>query len=585
MQRQALLPDDENTCTICQDEMKSEHSLTWCRHGCGNNFHAMCMMTFAQHKISKHQDPSCPLCRELWDMNLLKLDCKVKKSAAGRHPCIPVHCTFCKSLCKRLFHRCVECSQKSFAASGKWVDFCADCFPQRLPEAHRTHHFLTSDASIEHANDVTWHPVKSPFAPASTQLSASLLALQRRELSVEDYDLLLQLDQPVEETVCTTLLEALPELSLETIRQRLERFSLCSCGQESHPAMMLLPCGHVTHRHCLRDELRGLAAQDLCTLADHRCAREGCGKLVFGGLQRRRKPPPAVTPEPAATELADRKAMLRAMGHTSPALLQPISGLSGSALLSLPQVTGAGIPYSAISTSRSATGTASSTSSASSGVARSLAASSHRRHSADTLDRAIAQTQSDRLEVGTLRSSTANVACPPQAEALPLIRTLRPAVPKKPPRGIGSLRSVRDPGQDARTMIAMSVEALCLGGDSSAPESYSELAVSSTAQQHQHQQSLPSRRLPPVLSSSDPPANPKARVGELLVTSISLGRSTSQGELQGSSVSERSRMRDVGSVRRPSLSKALSSQSRRPLEGDDGGGDSLNQLISIVHYC
>ncbi|RYH27809.1 RING finger domain-containing protein [archaeon] len=62
--RQALSEvEEENTCTICQDDMKSDQPLTWCRHGCGNNFHAQCMMKFAGHKISNKQDPSCPLCR------------------------------------------------------------------------------------------------------------------------------------------------------------------------------------------------------------------------------------------------------------------------------------------------------------------------------------------------------------------------------------------------------------------------------------------------------------------------------------------------------------------------------------------
>lgn len=50
--RQELSADeDESCCPICQDAMTLKPDaqfLTWCRHGCGNNIHANCMMKFAQ---------------------------------------------------------------------------------------------------------------------------------------------------------------------------------------------------------------------------------------------------------------------------------------------------------------------------------------------------------------------------------------------------------------------------------------------------------------------------------------------------------------------------------------------------------
>ena len=56
----------DELCIICQDSLGSEDCVTWCQFGCGNNFHASCMMSFAQHKISSKEIVSCPLCRHSW---------------------------------------------------------------------------------------------------------------------------------------------------------------------------------------------------------------------------------------------------------------------------------------------------------------------------------------------------------------------------------------------------------------------------------------------------------------------------------------------------------------------------------------
>jgi E3 ubiquitin-protein ligase ZSWIM2 len=77
--RQILIEDEEEICPICQDDMKKEHALTWCRKGCGNNIHAKCMKMYAQYKSTTKKDILCPLCRENWGpmaIHIINDDCK-----------------------------------------------------------------------------------------------------------------------------------------------------------------------------------------------------------------------------------------------------------------------------------------------------------------------------------------------------------------------------------------------------------------------------------------------------------------------------------------------------------------------------
>lgn len=77
--RQVLNEDEEEICPICQDDMKKEHALTWCRKGCGNNIHAKCMKMYAQYKATTKKDILCPLCRESWGamaIHIINDDCK-----------------------------------------------------------------------------------------------------------------------------------------------------------------------------------------------------------------------------------------------------------------------------------------------------------------------------------------------------------------------------------------------------------------------------------------------------------------------------------------------------------------------------
>lgn len=280
--RQVLCEDEEETCPICQDEMNKDQALTWCRSGCGNNIHAKCMLKFCQYKISNKQSASCPLCREDWDMNLLKQDCKGKSSS--KNSCAPVRCSVCRSVVRGIFTRCIECSNKSLKANGLVVDFCEDCV--RRPSAiHTNHHFVCSDGCVD-ASDVTWTAKKNPLTTNTSREAALARELQFRELNVNDYDMLLDLDRDHVPDISHHLVDSLPKT------QTNPQNAVCWCGvaQVDMKGLCRLPCGHSAHPKCVLSDLEALSAEENSSgdLGNYRCSHVDCGKLVFIGLNRRK---------------------------------------------------------------------------------------------------------------------------------------------------------------------------------------------------------------------------------------------------------------------------------------------------------
>jgi hypothetical protein len=53
-------------CSICHEELKAEiDDVTFCRSGCGKNFHEECINEWRQSR----QDPlTCPMCRKSWEI-------------------------------------------------------------------------------------------------------------------------------------------------------------------------------------------------------------------------------------------------------------------------------------------------------------------------------------------------------------------------------------------------------------------------------------------------------------------------------------------------------------------------------------
>lgn len=176
-------------CPICQDDMTVDEVLAFCK-SCGNNVHNRCMRVWAEHRVSMAESVTCPLCREDWGPDAL--DCladdrkkaKKQRQASGVHH--GVSCRACKTnpiYGKRM--RCLFCDD---------VDLCARCF-NRGRHSRQSHGFVWRDR-----NGAAWQPAvrqghEERAAQAAAALAPELSALQDREITDEDYDLLLALDR------------------------------------------------------------------------------------------------------------------------------------------------------------------------------------------------------------------------------------------------------------------------------------------------------------------------------------------------------------------------------------------------------
>lgn len=327
--------NDINICPICQDTMTNEQPLSWCRRGCGNNVHATCMQHYSNHKTNNNQETTCPLCRESWDLVLLKLDAtsntstttSAVTSSLKNATLLKVKCSNCSCYPKRLFYRCIECSQKKY---NNFVDYCNDCYP-RIGEFHSDHHFITSDVSITNSNEIIWLPCRNPRSNLSQISSSSylgrssgvsedlsnnlniLLSLQSREITTNDYNLLLMLDEnnarnnsqnpyQVSSTdLISHLLLSLPIITTYEINKNPLKYGSCWCcssdiststspsphSATSLDSYYLLPCTHIVHKDCLKSELDLFQYEDFNKLLlNYSCHHTNCSKKIFYCLKR-----------------------------------------------------------------------------------------------------------------------------------------------------------------------------------------------------------------------------------------------------------------------------------------------------------
>ena len=281
--RLELANDEDDVCPICQDGMDGTQALTWCRKGCGQNIHAKCMQTFAQYKISNHDEVCCPLCRVPWLTEFLKEDCR---KSTVKNTCKKVYCKGCAINIKRdLFYRCCECSQNAVLLKKRPVDFCANCFPA-INMDHKLHHFISSDPR-DSILDIQWNYVSNPRNDDSMTRNADLLSvLQGRELTTEDYDLLLSLDDKGPQDIYTHLINALP---IYILNKNYNENKICWCKCDSTRNGInyrTLPCNHVAHQDCLRSAMVRVTADGLYCLGSLICSHSSCKQKIFHGLIR-----------------------------------------------------------------------------------------------------------------------------------------------------------------------------------------------------------------------------------------------------------------------------------------------------------
>ena len=61
----------DSVCPICQEEMKPDTCLSYCKFKCGNNYHLECLKIWVGHKVQEGAAISCPMCRVKFPHNFL----------------------------------------------------------------------------------------------------------------------------------------------------------------------------------------------------------------------------------------------------------------------------------------------------------------------------------------------------------------------------------------------------------------------------------------------------------------------------------------------------------------------------------
>ncbi|DAZ99405.1 TPA: hypothetical protein N0F65_005307 [Lagenidium giganteum] len=254
-------------CAICQEEMDPTQPLTFCRKGCGNNFHIECMKVFGESRRQSKENIICPLCRHNWGETALT-ELKKASDDANRAPNVhkKVSCKKCQTKpIRNARYRCLQC---------KNVDLCDRCFKMNV---HLNHAFVMKTL------------VSDPWMPAlrSTQRRAPLSAetmrdLEQRELSTEDYETLLQLDggdkYPLQEYLLAQLQGQ--KVSAQQAKSFGEAGASCVLCRQSlriQADVRSLLCGHIFHESCLS---RSILSHVYC------CPYPSCTFVLFPGLHQ-----------------------------------------------------------------------------------------------------------------------------------------------------------------------------------------------------------------------------------------------------------------------------------------------------------
>ncbi|XP_044301134.1 E3 ubiquitin-protein ligase ZSWIM2 isoform X3 [Varanus komodoensis] len=114
--------DNEDVCPICYNTLlKKMLPVTYCRFGCGNNVHILCMKIWADHQTELEKDSlvKCPLCREHFAplklileefRNSKRLMTVAEKQRLDKHLGIP--CNNCRVFpIEGNCYKCTECAE------------------------------------------------------------------------------------------------------------------------------------------------------------------------------------------------------------------------------------------------------------------------------------------------------------------------------------------------------------------------------------------------------------------------------------------------------------------------------------------
>ncbi|KAL4441582.1 hypothetical protein ABPG74_021514 [Tetrahymena malaccensis] len=244
--------DEESICPICQEDMKDDQPLTYCRKKCGNNFHIKCLRVWIDHKLSSGDKITCPMCR--CDMTNGIFD-DIRKDEDEFNIKYVTHfgknCSGCnkKNILGNLFH-CLYCDN---------LDLCNYCYDSMQHPVHQK--FL-----LKKKKDCEWEiapqRIKKPQFGNLNALKTGIDTINSRQLkngidlkptqiysSLNDYFV-----------SCFSLFKDLnQELQLQSglsiIGQEMNKSkNYCAlCNQiDNHGLMRKLSCGHGIDSLCLK---------------------------------------------------------------------------------------------------------------------------------------------------------------------------------------------------------------------------------------------------------------------------------------------------------------------------------------------
>ncbi|CAI2376581.1 unnamed protein product [Moneuplotes crassus] len=290
------LQEDEQCC-ICFEPMSGEQNLTFCKYGCGKNFHMKCADHYASHKISNKTECTCPLCRKSWGENIRerfkrearlwkeeqeKRKFEVKKNIFSKynlntkpHGIGSTDRSFVCYCCKRSIlydskFQCVMCID---------VEICKICY---ISNYHEQHKFV-----VRPSPDKNWKP-----AFRDTELKRpKRKGEENKELTLDEFETLLSVKQRDKLMTMHKFLtlsyekmfsypKVIPDKSTCVVCElEINQGTQAQYAQDSHKKLpkkdqheyhskaLQLPCNHLIHKYCMEELFR--KKTNRCSDCDH----------------------------------------------------------------------------------------------------------------------------------------------------------------------------------------------------------------------------------------------------------------------------------------------------------------------------
>ncbi|XP_064648018.1 E3 ubiquitin-protein ligase Zswim2-like isoform X2 [Lineus longissimus] len=317
---------EEDVCPICQDELLLKHEpVTFCKFGCGNSIHIKCMKVWAEHQQSTG-DPviKCPICRhDFGPIELLKRELQNSSTRDTRAERLNQHlgcsCQHCHVA--PITGKCYKCSICAH------YYLCQTCFNT---QTHTQHSFLFRQKSSQR-----WRPAQRGTGSVLPQALVS--NLMGRDITNEDYDMLLQLDNHENSGVLDIPEEVIKGFPLEKIRtgahqllQPGNQCRICLRGYHVPQFVRKLPCKHRFHVDCIDNWL--MHQKPYCPIDGMVVWNPYAAELEDEPEQRQQRPQRTNQNKSKAPQSDDRQngLQLEIPGVGIARLGQPHNGLTGT---------------------------------------------------------------------------------------------------------------------------------------------------------------------------------------------------------------------------------------------------------------